>query len=293
MRFIDNIKNRLPGRRRQAPARETQIYPRLMQVLGGQRVDKKQPVYKPTPWNLRAFARTPYARRAINAIKGPISQLDWEVVPKDGVDMNGELQRQCEVVTRCLRTPNNEDSWRSLTERVVEDILSGAGAIEQQLGGDPNRPLWLYPADGLSIQLYPAWSGDPREPKYCQVPGYGMLGGNNNGIDLRADELMYIIPNPSTSHPFGTGPLEVAFTTISRMLGVSDYAGNLASNARPNVILQFLKADQARLDAGAAGGAMTSRARARCRWSVAQKRSRRSTLPLRATRPSIWLGRNT
>ena len=249
MKFIDNLKNRLPGRRRQTPVRETQIYPRLMQVLSGQRIDKKQPVYKPTPWNLRSFARTPYARRAINAIKGPIAQLDWEVVPKDGVEMNSELQRQIDVVTRCLRSPNHDDSWRSLVERVVEDILSGAGAIEQQIGGDKDRPLWLYPVDGLSIQLYPAWSGDPREAKYNQVPGYGMLANGGYGIDLRADELMYIIPNPTTSHPFGTGPLEVAFTTISRMIGVGDYAGNVATNARPNILLQFLKADQTKLDA--------------------------------------------
>lgn len=221
-----------------------------MQVLSGQRIDKKQPVYKPTPWNLRAFARTPYARRAINAIKGPIAQLDWEVVPKDGVEMNSELQRQCEVVTRCLRSPNLEDSWRSLVERVMEDILSGAGAIEQQLSGDKNRPLWLYPVDGLSIQLYPAWSGDPKEAKYSQVPGYGILSGNAVGIDLTASELMYIIPNPTTSHSFGTGPLEVAFTTISRLIGVGDYAGNVASNARPNLILSLGgKADQSKLDA--------------------------------------------
>lgn len=236
------------GRRRHEPTRDTQIYPRLMQILSGQRIDKKQPVYKPTPWNLRAFARTPYARRAINAIKGPIAQLDWEVVPKDGIEMNSELQRQCDIVSRCLRSPNHEDSWRSLVERVMEDILSGAGAIEQQLSGDKERPLWLYPVDGLSIQLYPAWSGDPNEAKYNQVPGYGILSGGSFGIDLRADELMYIIPNPTTSHPFGTGPLEVAFMTISRMVAVGEYAGNLASNARPNLILQFLKADQSKLD---------------------------------------------
>ena len=133
MGFLTTVKSRL-GRRKHEPHRETQVYPRLMQVLSGQRIDKKQPVYKPTPWNLRAFARTPYARRALNSIKGPIAQLDWEVVPKDGIKLNSELQRQCDLVTRCLKSPNHEDSWRSLVERVIEDILTGAGAIEQQAG---------------------------------------------------------------------------------------------------------------------------------------------------------------
>ena len=248
MGLLSRIKSRL-GRRRNEPHRDTQIYPRLMQVLAGQRIDKKYPVYKPTPWNLRAFARTPYARRAINAIKGPISRLDWEVVPKTGIEENGEIRRQCEIVTRCLKSPNHDDSWRSMVERVVEDILSGAGAIEMQVGGDPERPLWLYPVDGLSIQLYPAWSGDPKEAKYNQIPGYGLAVGGNYGIDLRADELMYIIPNPTTSHPFGTGALEVAFTSISRMIGVGDYAANVASNARPSTILQLVGGDQSKLDA--------------------------------------------
>lgn len=249
MGFFRNIKNRISGRKRHEPERDTQIYPRLMQVLGGQATQRRQPVYKPTPWNLRAFARTPYARRAINAIKGPIARLDWEVVPKAGIELNSEIQRQCDIVTRCLRSPNHDDSWRSLAERVIEDILSGAGAIEMQLGGDKDRPLWLYPVDGLSIQLYPMWSGDQNEAKYNQIPGYGIAtAGGDYGINLRADELIYIAPNPSTSHPFGTGALEVAFTSISRMIGVGDFAANLASNARPNILLQAIGGDQSRLD---------------------------------------------
>jgi hypothetical protein len=34
--------------------------------------------------------------------------------------------------------------------------LVGAAAIELQLGGDKLRPLWMFPVDGLSIQIYPA-----------------------------------------------------------------------------------------------------------------------------------------
>src|SRR5580700_1497844 len=100
MALFKNIAQRL-GRRRHEPARETEIYPRLQQILAGQRVDKKQPAYKPTPWNLRSFSTTPYARRAINAIKNPIAQLDWEIAPIKGVEMNSELQRQCEITTYC------------------------------------------------------------------------------------------------------------------------------------------------------------------------------------------------
>jgi HK97 family phage portal protein len=248
MAIFKNITQRL-GRKRHEPSRETEIYPRLQQILAGQRVDRKMPVYKPTPWNLRAFSVTPIARRAINSIKNPIAQLDWEVVPKKGIASNSEIERQCAVVSYCLNYPNEGDSWRSLVEKVLTDALLGAGAIEQQVGGDPDRPLWLYPTDGLAIQVYAGWTGDPQEAKYCQVPGYGMIAGGGIGINLRADELIYIAPNPTTAHPFGCGPLEIAFTTISRLLGVGEYAGNVASNARPTTILSLGKVTPEQLQA--------------------------------------------
>jgi hypothetical protein len=91
MGLFSNLKQRL-GRRRNEPHRDTEAYPRLMQILSGQRVGKGVPVFKPTPWNLRSFSTTPYARRAINTIKNPIAQLGWEVVPKKGVEENSEIQ---------------------------------------------------------------------------------------------------------------------------------------------------------------------------------------------------------
>jgi HK97 family phage portal protein len=248
MALFKNITQRF-GRRRHEPSRETEIYPRLQQVLAGQVTSKKMPAYKPTPWNLRAFSTTPYARRAINTIKNPIAQLDWEVVPKKGVTSNSEIERQCATVSYCLNYPNEGDSWRSLVEKVLTDALLGAGAIEQQVGGDPERPLWLYPTDGLSIQVYAGWTGGPQEAKYCQVPGYGMIAGGGVGINLRADELIYITPNPTTAHPFGCGPLEIAFLTISRLLGVGEYAGNVATNARPTTMLDMGSITKEQLDA--------------------------------------------
>ncbi|QEL14775.1 phage portal protein [Limnoglobus roseus] len=248
MGLITNIKQRL-GRRRHEPQRDTEVYPRLMQIMSGQRVANNTPVFKPTPWNLRAFSTTPYARRAINTIKNPIAQLGWEVVPKKGIEENSEIRRQCALVTTCLNNPNNEDSWRSLVEKVITDIMLGAGAIELKTGGDGMRPLWLYPVDALSVQIYAGWTGDRREAKYCQVPGYGMMTAGSGGIDLLADELIYIAPNPSTAHPFGCGPLEIAFTTISRLLGVGEYAGNVATNARPTTMLDLGKATAEQLAA--------------------------------------------
>jgi Phage portal protein len=192
-----------------------------------------QPVYKPTPRNLRYFGKTSYARRAINTVKNSIAQLDWELVVGPGYEASDETKRQMDVVHYCLEHPNEDDSFSTLVEQVVEDMMMGAGAIEQSVGGDPLRPLWLWPCDGLSIQIYPFWDGSPSMPRYVQTLGYGNYTGMTPVAQLLNSELIYIKPNPTTSDPFGLGPMEVAFQAISSLLGVTDYAQNTSSNRNP------------------------------------------------------------
>lgn len=238
----------LAGRIRKEPKRDTTAYARLQNIGGWQLADKR-PLIKPTPANLRMFGKTAFARRAIKRIKDPISSLQWEVGPKVGVNLNAALQKQIDIVTACLDQPNHDDSWRSFVEQVIEDLMvNGAGTYEHQTGNDKFRPLWMWPVDSLSIQINAAWSGKKTEPRYFQSLGYGNIGGVQ-GNPLTNDELVYMRLDPSTENPFGLGPLEVAFSAINRKLGVSDYAGNLASNAQPENLLVFEGMDQPTLQA--------------------------------------------
>lgn len=219
------------GRPPLEPKRDTIIYPN--QTNGQRRAGKI--AFKPTPKNLRSFANNPYSRRAINAIKNPISMLEWEVAPKKGLKINSEFERQIELATYCLDHPNHDDTMRTLLEQITEDVLLGAGACEIQLGANPKRPLWLYPVDGLTIQMNADWDASkPDQARYVQVVGGTGLGGGTK-VPLRNDELMYIRPNPTTAGPFGRGPLEIAFNTISKILGVGEFAGNVAANSRPSI----------------------------------------------------------
>ncbi len=234
MALIDRKWLRL-GRRAAEPRRDTMPFPGFS---GNRRPDK--PVAKPTPRALRRFARTPYARRAINAVKNPIAMLDWEIVPLPGVAENAELKRQIEAASYCLHHPNGDDGFRSFSERVVEDVLTGAGAFETQLSGDPLRPLWMWPADGLSIQINPLWDGSSATPRYLQsISPSLMLGTSDRTVPLRDDELVYITPNPSTSTPFGLGPLEVAFTSIDRQIETGLFAAKVAGNARAGIAVDL------------------------------------------------------
>jgi hypothetical protein len=165
--------------------------------------------------------------------------LDWEIAPLDGIDWNSELQKQAEICKVCFDHPNESDDFESMIEQVLEDYLIGAGAVETQVSGDPQRPLFMWPTDGLSIQIYPQWSGKPNEPRYAQTMGYGSEYGGGEIASLRDDELMYLRPNPNTSTPFGFGPLEIAFNAISRLLQVAEFAGLVAGNARPSTGLDM------------------------------------------------------
>lgn len=226
----------LAGRKRHEPQRDSDIYPRLMNLGGWQR-DNKRPLIKPTPANLRMFGKTTYPRRAMNRIKLPIETLEWEVRPKVGIELNSTLQKQIDVATLCLQQPNRLDNFRSFTGKSLEDMMTnGACAYEHALGGDKSRPLWMWPVDSMSIQIDPDWNGKDSEPRYYQTLGYGNIGGVQ-GKALLDSEIVYGVQNPTNESPFGLGELEVAFAAINRTLGVADYAGKLASNAQPENLL--------------------------------------------------------
>jgi Phage portal protein len=235
--FIMGRKGPRLGRPPDAPHRDTTKYPSLTQI--GRINNTSGLVYKPSPRNLRFFSRTPHARRAINAIKNPIKMMEWEIVPIKDIDWNSELIRQADIVYNCFANPNEADDFQSLLEQLLEDRLIGAGAIETQIGGDKDRPLFMWPVDGLSIQIYAEWNGDRSTPRYAQTVGYGSGFGGGEVVRLRDDELLYLRPNPTTATPFGYGPLEIAFDTISRLLSVGKFAGNVAGNQRPSIGLDF------------------------------------------------------
>ncbi len=185
---------------------------------------------KPTPMNLRRFAETPIARKAINTIKDRIAGMRWRIQPRKGRAVE-ELALGAERIAALsdnFEAPNSDDSFRSFTEQVLEDVIVGGfGAIELQATGDASHPLAMWPVDGSTIRMKADWDGQPGSPRYVQATGrYGPQGQ----IVLADDELCYIRLNPRTHTPFGLGRLEVAFETINEFLGAHRYAARLASN---------------------------------------------------------------
>jgi HK97 family phage portal protein len=203
---------------------------------------------KPTPMNLRRFAETPVVRRAINVIKDRIAAMDWQVRVRRGVvvDDLAFAERKLRALRRTLEEPNAADSFRTLMEQVIEDVLTGGyGAIEMEPTGDGERPAMLWAVDGASIRINPRWDGQPEKPRYAQaLPGQL----ESSAIELRDDQLMYVRMNPRSFTPFGLGPLEVAFETVNQFLSAHRFAGKLAANAVAQYALWLNEATPAQHD---------------------------------------------
>jgi phage portal protein BeeE len=182
---------------------------------------------KPTPANLRRFAETPMARRAINVVKDRISSMDWQVRPKREGSPVAAMADRLSALQTSLERPNPQDSFRTLIEAVLEDIIVGGfGAIEIEPTGNAAVPVRLWPVDGATMAMDARWQGDPDAPRYVQT-----ALGATAGVPLLDRELMYVRLNPRTHTPFGLGRLEVAFETMNQFLSANRYAGRLAANS--------------------------------------------------------------
>src|SRR5580704_13686161 len=182
---------------------------------------------KPTAANLRRFAETPAARRAINFIKDRIACMEWRIEAKPGAAAS-DVSERAETLRRAFDTPNETDSFRTFIEQVIEDVLVGGFGAAEIEAGDEDTPVRLYPVDGASIQVNANWNGDANSPRYAQVTG---KLGKDALTPLLDAELMYVRLNPRTHTVFGLGKVEVAFEAISNFLQAHRYAGRLASNS--------------------------------------------------------------
>ncbi len=213
------------------PARKTVPLPTIF-TPGAPTLVRAGVMPKPTPTNLRRFAEMPIARKAINTIKDRIAGMQWRIQPRHGRALDDLPEAAARIATLVLNfeQPNPEDSFRSMIEQVLEDVLVGGfGAIELDLTGDPALPLMLWPVDGASIRIRTDWDGNPASPHYVQATGTFMP---SDEITLADEELSYIRLNPRTHTPFGLGKLEVAFETIHEFLSAHRFASRLASNTR-------------------------------------------------------------
>jgi SPP1 gp7 family putative phage head morphogenesis protein len=218
--FFDTLKAPKEGEQKTRPA-----------VAG---FASKRPIGKANAELLRRWAQTnEWVRTAIDLRRSQVSSNDWDIVPIDPrQEYSEELQAQ---LLNLFMLPNPRgDSFRSLIEPAVEDLLvldAGCVEIVRTVGGLPAR---LYVANGADIRIDPTWDGtDPNSPRYHWFPRGRWVRGLSN------EDLVYMMTRPASYRVIGLSTLEILQSTIESDLQAAEYNRGLVTRAAPAGVLNL------------------------------------------------------
>lgn len=183
-----------------------------------------------------------WVRAAINVRRQQIGRADIAVVPADErKKWNRDIMRKLQ---RLLDQPNElRDSYRTLMEPVIEDILVlDRGCISKNM--DPKRrPVYLYYEDGATIKIFTDWDGSDKKPRYLyEEPG----SNENRKVPLFNDELICISANPAT-YRLGLSPVQWLRTTIDAEMRAIRSAEHYVDMKPPPHLVQIPGAHQTQI----------------------------------------------
>lgn len=182
---------------------------------------------------LRNFAEnSPTVRRAINLIKNGILNCNWVIEKKDSSDET-DYSQEIAMISRCLSEPNYTDTYNTLMNQVIEDMLVGDCGVIEIVEGTKDKPLWLYPVDGFSIEIGNNLIEKPTDIKYMQRRADG------KEVKLAYQDLMYLKQLNRTYSMLGVSPVETAFNIINYLLETQKYAAGVTTRAVPKYLLDL------------------------------------------------------
>jgi len=218
------------GRRKNEPKRvTTDNYNSMTPFLSITK--QKQSFPKPNSQQLRYFSMNTIVRMVINLIADSVMKKKWELVDKSDSPDNSDNNPQIKIVKNIINNPNNDDDYDSFFRAILEDSLVGdCMCFEKGLSGNPARPIYLWPVDGMTIDLV-VGSG---QFKYAQI-------GKDDRQYYTTDQLAYIKRVNRTDTPFGLSPLETAFLYVSALTRAFQYSADVRSDALPKYVLNLGK----------------------------------------------------
>ena len=185
---------------------------------------------------LRAWSEhSEWIRAAINIRKTQVAGAEWDIVPNDSEErVDAGLQN--EIRDRLEYANPKAESFRTLIEKVVEDIIvldAGSIEIEPNLRGEP---LWFHDVDGGAIRVNALWDGtDPKEPRYFWYPD------NFERARWRNDQFIYIMETPRSNSVVGLSKLETLALSIDAELDGHAFNARQVRNAAPDGMLHLGK----------------------------------------------------
>ncbi len=174
-----------------------------------------------------------WARGAINLRRDQIGRADIAVLPMDETrPFNQKAQKQTMLI---LEQPNElRQNYTEMMASSVEDLLVlDRGVLSKNMTLGSRHPVALYAEDGSTIAIYPAWSGDPDEPRYVySEPGTGRK------VPLRNDEAIVMMMNPAT-YRFGLSIMQVLFNTVVASIRSAQMASQIVEQKPPTHLVQI------------------------------------------------------
>ncbi len=174
-----------------------------------------------------------WARAAINVRRDQVGRADIAVLPVDETKrFDQRAQKQAMLI---LEQPNElRQNYTEMIAGMTEDMLVlDRGVLSKNMSLGSRQPLALYAEDGSTIAIYPAWSGDPDEPRYLySEPGTGRK------VPLRNDEAIVMMMNPAT-YRFGLSLMQVLLNTVAASIRSAQVATQIVSQKPPTHLVQI------------------------------------------------------
>lgn len=176
---------------------------------------------------------SPWVRAAIDIRRDQVSSAEWDIVPfdKDGYGDNKRLARRIRAL---LAQPNADDTFFSLVQKTVEDILVLDGAPWEKVRYPDGSIAELYPVAGEFIAVNSRWDGsDEDQTRYLYVPDGTVRA------EFRNADMVYFMQNPRTNSVVGLPPLEVLKSTVDAELKAMEYNRRMVVGQPPEGALNI------------------------------------------------------
>ena len=208
----------------------------------------------------RASMSVAVARICVTVLKEKITKTQWVI---KSVDPLAEVdQSKVDAITKLLKNPNPNDTWRSLLDKMLEDILVLDACIVEKTRY-PNGELGaLYYVDASTIRpVYDEFGNtdipiEVRDPEthqvetknvaFCQVMNNSMYGGPESGeivATWEKKDIISIQKNPQGAMDrwgYGLSPLESVLSVVNNLLNSDNYNGSYFDEGSfPPIIMQL------------------------------------------------------
>ena len=210
--------------------------------IGGRKVTPT----KPDAQQLRNWSRfNPVIRRCVNLIKDRLVRHEGRFVKKNTKDTT-DYTAILDIFTKMLEKPNGKDTRRTFLSAVSEDLVVGdCGCFEVAVSSNPSRPVYLYPTDGLTMNIVMS----DKTYGYAQRVSLDAVELPENYQFFLPDEIVYTSKQVFTNNPYGLSPIETAFEYIKALTQTFSYSSDVASNAIPKYVMNIKGIDDKILQA--------------------------------------------